>query len=342
MQEAGTLSELDLQIVHALQLQPRASWAALGAVLEVTASTLARRWQDLKDARLAWVTATPSANFVTAGCIAYVGVICDPERKQDIVSELSLDPAIAAVEITTGRFDLLLSLAMADLPTLASFLLERVDRIPGVRSTDAVLATHGYTEGSRWRLRALSRTQAAAMTPTAAAPTASAPTLPKLDGLDRLLLQALGNDGRMSHAAIASRTGTSSATVRRRMNRLIASGAVGIRCDVAAPLFGWPIAAYLRARVTPLELADVASGVARLASVRLAATVTGTANLFIAVWLRSIDGLPELEAGLSGRFPSLDVVERAVSLKSVKRAGQLLDQQGRTIGAVPMMYPADQ
>lgn len=38
------LSEEDLALVHALQLQPRASWSVLGRALDVDPVTVARRW----------------------------------------------------------------------------------------------------------------------------------------------------------------------------------------------------------------------------------------------------------------------------------------------------------
>ncbi len=43
------LDELDLALVDALQVNPRASWAALGDVLELAPVTLARRWQRLAE-----------------------------------------------------------------------------------------------------------------------------------------------------------------------------------------------------------------------------------------------------------------------------------------------------
>lgn len=40
---SGTVSELDLKLIHALQINPRASWAQVGALLGVDPSTVARR-----------------------------------------------------------------------------------------------------------------------------------------------------------------------------------------------------------------------------------------------------------------------------------------------------------
>ncbi len=53
-----TISEVDLEIVHAVQVEPRASWATISATLEVSAATAARRWAALQDAGVAWTGAT--------------------------------------------------------------------------------------------------------------------------------------------------------------------------------------------------------------------------------------------------------------------------------------------
>ncbi len=56
---APALDELDLAIVHALQIQPRVPWVRVGQVLEVAAVPVAPRWERLAGARAAWAHGSP-------------------------------------------------------------------------------------------------------------------------------------------------------------------------------------------------------------------------------------------------------------------------------------------
>lgn len=48
------LSELDLALVNALQISPRAPWTELAKALDIDAATVARRWERLRTAGHAW------------------------------------------------------------------------------------------------------------------------------------------------------------------------------------------------------------------------------------------------------------------------------------------------
>ncbi|MFE5097537.1 AsnC family protein [Streptomyces sp. NPDC056638] len=61
---------MDLALVNALQLRPRASWTELAPPLGVTAGTLARRWERLTGEGLAWASAVPGREFVRPRCTA--------------------------------------------------------------------------------------------------------------------------------------------------------------------------------------------------------------------------------------------------------------------------------
>ncbi|MFC7741398.1 AsnC family transcriptional regulator [Nocardiopsis composta] len=53
------MHEFDLSLINALQLTPRAAWSDLAPILDVDATTLARRWRRLEEAGLARITVFP-------------------------------------------------------------------------------------------------------------------------------------------------------------------------------------------------------------------------------------------------------------------------------------------
>ena len=332
-------SEDDLALTNALQERPRATWAELAAVLGCTEATAARRWQRLSRTGSAWVTVVPGPN--SAACVAFVGLLCAAGQREEVAAVLARDPAAVTVELSAGSQDLLVEVVAADLASLSRYLLGRVDRIPGVLRTTVSLATNVVTEASRWRLDALEPGQSTALRGMARA-TRQGATPRTLSPLDRQLLLALGEDGRRSWQDLAQRTGTSTATARRRVERLLTTGEATLRCDIAGPLYTRPVTVMLWANVPAPALDEVARLLTPLAPVRFIATIAGTHNLLITVWLRTVDEIHRLEAELAARHPQLAVADRMVMLHTVKRMGHLVDARGRSTGTVPLGPWADE
>ena len=203
-----------------------------------------------------------------------------------------------------------MTVAAVDLPTLGRYLLERLDRVPGVTGTRARIATRLYAEGSLWRLGVLPAAAGGAPLP----PTRTA----TLDTVDRELMSALGVDARASYATLAQVTGISQPTARRRVDRLISSGAILLRTEVAAPLAGWPVSVVLSADAPAGRLHDVATTLARLRQVRLCATLASTPSLLVVAWLSSLEEVHRFEQDFLQKVPDVEVLDRLVVL----RAGQ--------------------
>src|SRR3712207_4168853 len=158
MQQSVALDEDDLALLEALQRDPRAPWTAVAEVVGTNAVTASRRWERLRATGAAWVTGAPGPGSHHAQLLAYVDVTCLPSEKTRVAQELAGDPHALSVDITAGGRDLLLTVAAVDLPTLGRYLLERLDRVPGVTNTRARIATRLYAEGSTWRLGVLPST----------------------------------------------------------------------------------------------------------------------------------------------------------------------------------------
>ena len=329
MPESVALNEDDLALVEALQRDPRAPWTSVAEVVGTNAVTVSRRWERLRASGAAWVTGAPGPGSHHAQVLAYVEVTCMPSEKTRVAQELAGDAHALSVDITAGGRDLLLTVAAVDLPTLGHYLLERLDRVPGVTATRARIATRLYAEGSTWRLGVL---------PSAGAVGRAMPTIRPavLDEVDRELMSALGEDGRVSFATLASATGISQPTARRRVERLISSGAVLLRTDVAAPLAGLPVMVVLSADAPAARLDEVAARLGRLRQVRLSATLAGTPSLLVTAWLPSLEEVHRFEQELVQQVPEVDVVDRLLVLRAVKRMGHLLDLEGRATGTVRM------
>ncbi|GAA1235113.1 AsnC family transcriptional regulator [Kitasatospora nipponensis] len=334
---AVTVDELDLALVNALQLRPRAPWSLLGPTLGISPVTAARRWHRLSRAGIAWVTAYGLPHPEDRGCVAYLDLDCAPDRIGQTADQLAEDPHVMSIEHHSQGCDLVVTAAFTDLAALSRYTTERLGRLPGVTSVRVHLATAFYAEGIRWRLDSLDPAQRSELHddhPPGHGPTPGSRVEVREE--DRELLIRLGVDGRMDQAALAAATGLAPTTARRRLERLAACDAIRFRCEIAARDAGRPILATFRADLPPERLDEVGPQLARLPEVRLCVAVTGPHNLVLSVWQRSLADVQRLETALARRFPDLRVAERRVSLRTVKRMGRILDADGRAVRAVPM------
>lgn len=328
------VDELDLVLINALQLRPRATWTELAPILRVDAVTLARRWRRLVRAGAAWVTCYPHPGRLAEsdGGLALVEVDVERGALADITAHLADDPYAVSVERITGDHDLLVSLMSARVGDLLTYVQQRFTTIPGVLSTRTNLVTRVYAEAGGWRLRSLDADQRAAL----ANPPRPRPANVCFAPADHELVVALGEDGRASHTDLAVRTATSTTTVARRLHRLMTADLVRLRCEVAQPVSGRPIRASHWLRVPPSALDATARQIAAYPEVRLCAGVAGHANLFVGTWLRQVADVPRLEVELLGRFPEIVVVGRAVTLGTAKQMGRVLDDRGLAVRHVPL------
>jgi DNA-binding Lrp family transcriptional regulator len=106
-----------------------------------------------------------------------------------------------------------------------------------------------------------------------------------LDALDRQIVAALLGDARATYAEVGAQVGLSAPAVKRRVDRLRASGAItGFSAQVDPAALGWTTEAYVelfcRGRTSPR---DIAAAVAKHPEVVDACTVTGEADALLRI-----------------------------------------------------------
>ncbi|MFI5783893.1 Lrp/AsnC family transcriptional regulator [Nocardia sp. NPDC051570] len=330
--ESAGLDELDLALVNALQIYPRAPWTLLGPVLGLDPATLTRRWARLTSTGHAWVTTTATHAYVNETCTAVVEINCAPGQSLHMATAVAHDSNTLMVDRLAGDRDLLLVVFTDDLPAMDHYLTDRLGRLPGVQRIASHIMTGYFTETGSWRLDALGPEQCARIEAAHPHPHRQ-PAEP--DTRDRELVQLLHADGRRSYADLADHLGVSPATARTRLHRLQATGHLALQCDFARPLVGWPVTAVYWASVPTSHTAETGRALARFPETRFCLTVAGPHNIIFAAYLHSIADSDRFEAELSARLPQLAIGDRAIALHTVKAYSRLLDPQGRCIGAIP-------
>lgn len=336
------LDELDLALVNALQLAPRAAWSDLAPVLGAAPATLARRWRRLVATGAAWMTGyvgVPPGARTPVGTAVLVEITVAPGRIPQVVAELSRQPNIINIEHLTGGRDLFTCVYAPDAGQLAHYLQVRLPAVPGITGIRVQMPLRLHKDSGAWRLRALDRDQRRRLAELDRLPAIAPFTL---DADDLAIIRELGPDGRLSTAELSRRLGLSGVTVARRLSRLMASGQARFRCEVARSLTGWPHTATWWLRVPPAELDATATELSGAGDVRMCSSVTGSANLILVMYLRSPADASLLEADWARRFPGMVVQDSAITLQVVKCLGWLVDQDGFSTDFVPLGIAGDE
>lgn len=319
------LDELDLAIVHALQIDARAPWTRLAAAVGADSATVTRRFEQMRDERLAWLTCWPKAAQWESSTDLAMAVLeghADLDAIGALPWVLSIDETSAGVVALVASSSGLRGLGarVRELVTIAG-LGGGAPRMHVVASV--------FAEDSMWRTRALdARGQRIMVGPVGA----EAPSAPK-PALVAELAAELAHDPRMSAAKLGTRLGVSEATARRTVERASLSGRLGLGCDLAVPAAGLRRGAMLWARSSQLHTAG--SQARRLPQSYRVLEVVGPAPLCISVRATTLTALPEIERALGGE---IEIVDRWTVLGTRKRNGHLLDDWGRTQGRVDVRW----
>ncbi len=332
------ISRDDAQLIDALQIAPRAPWATVGEHLGISPVTAAKRWQRLTEEGLAWVTVAPGMADHRPQCFAYVEITCHPRMLLAVAETIARHTLAVTVEVVTGSA-VLVTVCAADLPTLSSYVLDYLSKVDGVISTKLRIATRLYSEGSAWRLRVIDEKTAAALERlrSEAPSEGERPALMgSMPDVAKAIISQLATDGRTSYAELAERADTSATTARRWVSDLLGSGILILRTDVSAQDAGWPVEAYVLANAPINTLRDTARQLSQMRQARLTATVAAGPVIALSTWLRTVEELHRLELTIAEQLPQLQVVDRLIVLRVVKRMGRLINVGGRSTGVVPI------
>lgn len=316
---------LDFQIINALQIHPRVTWAQLGSILRVDPSTISRRWNALVASRDVWTTCFEGdIGRAEESVTALVEIVCVPGSRSDVISELARKGRIFSIHCTSGPRDLYIMISTPSLMAMDRYVDENVSAVHGIVGTRTHYLRTVYFEGSLWRLQTLSRSQTDALARLRPSPA-------KIEHRDvySRLVTALASDVRRTTADIHQELGRSVAAVSRDMEAILAADWVRWRVDFAHNLMGWTAAAVLWLNVKQSDLERVASSLKYLPQVRFCASVTGEANLAVSMWLHNLQELDALESKVTRTFDTVEVKDRWIVPRIVKRAGHLLDLDSR-------------
>ena len=325
VKESGLTDALDRRIIHALQLDPRVSFARVAEVLGVSEQTVARRYRRLRGDGLLRVIGLVDPRAVgQSEWLVRVG--CRPGGIGRLAEALARRDDVSWVTLSAGGSEIVCSVRSRSAQQRDDLLLQRLPATSQVLSMAAHAIMHRYVggESSDWTGYGglLTSGQIEVLRPEPPGHPGEPVTL---QPGDTPLLDALARDGRCSYAALAAATGWTQGRVTRRLAAMRGAGVLYFDVDLATELMGFATAAYLWLTIEPARLDAVGEEIARHAEVPFASAISGSANLVASMVCRDTEELYRYVTTKISAVTGVRQLEISPVLRRVKQAGSWME-----------------
>jgi DNA-binding Lrp family transcriptional regulator len=268
--------------------------------------------------------------------LAFVAVDCDMNLRESVTAQLAAIPEIITVEEAASNRDLMLTVITRSLEEFSTKVIAQLKTIEGLTKYQTALCTRLHTSADEWRLNILSRAQLSTLRTLGQPGTSDGKQIVtgQLPESHLDLLPFLARGGRATAAEIARDLGRHPATVQRQLNRVLASGILLFRCEIAQGYSSYPVTCQWFANVPAGRHEEAAAAIRTISNVRLSASTTGPTNFVIIMWLQSLADVMTAELALQQKVPGMELVESVVMLRTVKRVGWMLNEDTTASGVV--------
>jgi len=278
--ESVLLDAIDRRIVHALVVEPRASFRTLAGAIGVSSRTVARRYRQL--AEHASLRVVGRVDGSRAGWVSwYLRLRCVPGAAEAVSGALSQLPDTSWVVLASGGTEIVCGLQARTAAQRDTLLLQGLAGSRRVVSLIAHQLLHDYSKPAWAQLtQELSETERERLQPARTTEPAAAVSL---NAEDEMLLDHLAIDGRATNASLAAATGWHESTVRRRIRELRGNGILRFDIDIDTRGYGVSAQAMLWISVEPAHLDAAGKAIAEHPEVPFVAATTGPTSLMATI-----------------------------------------------------------
>lgn len=313
---------LDVKLLQALELDGRAPFSKIAAVLGVSDQTVARRYRRLvSDGSLRIVAVRDHEKLGQDQWM--LRLRCAPDGADAIAVALARRSDTSWIGLTSGGTEVVCCTRPRTRTDQDELLLAKLPRTPHIVDIRAQQMLHRFFGGpDGWLMKhgPLDDDQIAALRVEPPASTARTRTAQRIEPEDEPLVAALEQDGRATYPELQQATGRSESAVKRRLGALIASGAIYIDIEYADALIGLHVGAMLWITTAPWAMDSVGKALASHTEIAHATAVAGPSNIMATAVTRDI---PALYTYLSGKLGQLDGVQHVETAPFMRRVKQL-------------------
>lgn len=328
--ESFAVQPEDVRIIRALQIAPRASFAAIAGAVGLTESAVNRRYRRLRAEGVLRV-----AGVVNPGALGQsrwlVRLRCRPGSVAAIADALAGREDVNWVALSAAGYEITCAIQSRSREQREELLGRRLPRTASVLDINAFAMLRQFLggRGHYWAaLHGVLSPEQEALLGSDGSPFAEVPVVARepvvLTAGDERICAALAVDGRASLVDLAAAADSTPGRVSRRLDALLRRGVVHIDVEIAAAALGYHARANLWLRVHPSAVKEVGRALAREPGIAFAAAVSGPSNVHAVAHCRDLDELFEFTSERVGSLAGLQSMEVSPVLRHLKQAGTLL------------------
>jgi Lrp/AsnC family transcriptional regulator, regulator for asnA, asnC and gidA len=144
------LDDVDRQVIAALQVDGRRSYARIAADVGVSESVIRYRVQRLEKSGVLQIVGIANPLRLGFDLMSLIQVSVEPGTLDEVAAQVRSYPEVSYLAATAGGYDLIVEVVCRDTAHFSDLLQGRLQRIPGVRSTTSSLVLEIHKMAYGW------------------------------------------------------------------------------------------------------------------------------------------------------------------------------------------------
>ncbi len=144
------MDELDQLILNALQEDGRTPFTRMAKKARVSETTIRSRYRNLTEEGIVRTVGIVDPYALGFHAPAINSVSVEPGATDQVARAVAALPEVSYLVMTLGSRDLIVEVFCRDIAHLTELGAERIQRIPGVRSTETLVIARSYKLSYRW------------------------------------------------------------------------------------------------------------------------------------------------------------------------------------------------
>ena len=146
----GAMDDLDKLILQTLQADGRAAFTQIAKQAGVSETTIRARYRNLVEEGIIRSVGIVDPYALGFQAPALIGVAVEPGTVDQVARAITDLPEVSYLVMTLGAWDLMVEVFCRDLLHLSELILHQIHRIPGVRTTEALMIARSFKLSYRW------------------------------------------------------------------------------------------------------------------------------------------------------------------------------------------------
>ncbi len=145
-----TLDRTEKKIIHLLQRDGRMSFVDMAANIGVTEGTVRRKYYRLVNEGIIRIVGIADPFQVGFSSLTIIGLNVEPGKIEDVARKVGSLDSVKHVVVTTGNSDIIIQAYFPKNEDLASFVVNQLTKIDGVREVNTSLILGVYKQSFDW------------------------------------------------------------------------------------------------------------------------------------------------------------------------------------------------